>query len=125
MPSTAAHVLPKSHANAYRSDSSRMRPGGRLMNRAGASANSISSSSDVVLVGDREDVVEYCNAFVELLAGDRERWADHDHVPVRHQVEAALKRRFRKPGHRRRRLAGAVEGHERLARLARAHELEA
>ena len=43
---------------------------------------------DDVFVGDREDVVEDRQALVELLTRDRQRRDDHDHVPVRHQVEA-------------------------------------
>ena len=56
-----------------------------------------------VLVRDREHVVEDRDALVQLLARDRERRADHDHVPVRHEVEAALERRLRQPRDRLRR----------------------
>src|SRR5207253_6486215 len=93
------------------------------VNAAGASTNS-SSSVRVVLVGDREDVVENGDSVVELFAGDRERRADHDHVPVRHQVETAVERRFRDPRDRSARLAAGVERDERLARRTRLHELE-
>src|SRR5689334_3401223 len=87
----------------------------------GASTKSVG----VVLVGDREDVVEDRDALVELLARNRERRADHDHVPVRHEVEAAIERCLGKARHRRRRLAARVERDERLACLARGDELEA
>ncbi len=55
---------------------------------------------------------------------DHERRADHDDVPVRHEVEAALERRLREPRDRRGGIAGGVERDERLARLAVPDELE-
>src|SRR5215216_7825422 len=78
-----------------------------------------------VLVGDRERLVEDRDAFVELVAGDRQRRAHHDDVPVRHEVEAAVERRLRRPRDRRKRLARSVERDERLARLAVLDELKA
>src|ERR671932_2027500 len=69
-------------------------------------------------VGERESVVEGGHALLDLLARDHERRADHDHVPVRHQIEAALESGLGDPGHRREVRARRIEGHERLARLA-------
>src|SRR5215210_7299338 len=77
-----------------------------------------------VLVGDREGLVEDRDALVELVAGDRERRADHDDIPVRHEVEPAVERRLRRPRDRRERLARRVERDERLARLAVLDQLE-
>src|SRR5206468_7265261 len=77
------------------------------------------------LTGEIEDLVEDAEALVELLARDRQRRRDDDHVPVRHQVEAALQRRLRQLRDRCERLAARVEGNERLASLAIADELDA
>ena len=93
--------------------------------RRGRATSSCGLSPAYVLVGDGERLVEDRDALVHLLAGDRQRRHDHDHVPVRHQVEATLERRLRHPRHRRRRLARRVERDEHLARLAVLHELDA
>src|SRR5262249_56538422 len=88
---------------------------------AGSSAKARTSggiSAGVVLVRDREHVVEDAQALVELLAGDIQRRRDHDDVPVDEEVEPALEGRLRHPGDRSRRLAAGVERYERLARLA-------
>src|SRR4051794_14276059 len=125
MPSTAVNVCPKSAANAYSSQRCRTLPGAASMKRDGASAKSISSSGCVVLVGDGQHVVEDGDSLVELVARDRQRRANHEHVPVRHQVDAALECRLADAGHRRVVLAAAVERHEHLPRLAVAYELQA
>src|SRR5207253_9005997 len=65
------------------------------------------------------------DALLDLLARDRQRRAHHDHVPVRHEIEAALERRLRDPADRGEYLAGGVEGNERLARGSILHELDA
>src|SRR6266511_2071408 len=91
---------------------------------AGLSAKS-RSSAFVVLVRDRERLVEDRDPFLDLVARNRERRADHDHVPVRHQVEAAPERRLRESRDRGEGLAGGVEGDERLARRAFLDQLEA
>src|SRR5436190_11627508 len=77
-----------------------------------------------VLVRDGQRFVEDRDALVELLARDRQRRADHDHVPVGHQVEATVERRLPEPSHRRSGLARRVERHERLADDTIPHELE-
>src|SRR4051794_11637248 len=132
MPSTAAYVWPMVAASAYRRVTRNARPGAGTRNRPGASAKSTSSAprrssliGQVILVGDRENVVEDRDSFVELLARNRERRADHDHVPVRHEIKAALERCLAQARHGCCVLTAAVERHERLARLARLHELEA
>ena len=56
-------------------------------------------------VREGEGFVELLESLVEFLAGDRQRWADHDDVPVRHQVEPALESRFPHLCHRSERLA--------------------
>src|SRR5919202_4037769 len=68
-------------------------------------------------VGERESVVEGGHALLDLLARDHERRADHDHVPVRHEVEAPLERGLRHARDGRKVLAARVEGHERLPRV--------
>ena len=42
-----------------------------------------------MLVRDRERLVQDGEPFLELVARDRQRRAEHDDVPVRHQEEAA------------------------------------
>src|SRR3954447_19063474 len=124
MPSTAAYVWPMVAASAYRRVTRSARPGAGARKRPGASAKSTSSAprrssliGRVILVGDREDVVEDCDALVQLFAGDRERRADHDHVPVRHQIQAAIERCLGEARHRCSVLTAAVEWYERLPRL--------
>src|SRR4051794_28641862 len=121
--STAVQVWKASPASAYRSVTRRNRPGAGSMKGAAASAKSISSSG-VVLIRDREHVVEDRNALVELLAGDRQRRADHDDVPMRHQIEPAIERRLRQARDGCSSVAARVEGDEHLARLAVLDELE-
>src|SRR3954470_12120552 len=118
-------------ASAYRRVTRNARPGAGTRNRPGASAKSTSSVprrssliGRVILVGDRENVVEDRDSFVELVARDRERRADHDHVPVRHEIEAALERCLAQARHGCCVFTAAIERHERLTRLARLHELE-
>src|SRR4051812_6112976 len=126
MPSTAAYVWPMVAASAYRRVTRNARPGAGTRNRPGASAKSTSSVprrssliGRVILVGDRENVVEDRDSFVELLARDRKRRADHDHVPVGHEIEAALERCLAQARHGWCVLTAAVERHEPLPPLPR------
>ena len=57
-----------------------------------------------------EHLIEHAEPFVELIAGDRQRGRNDDHVPVGHQVEAALHRRLGELRNRRKRLSGGIEG---------------
>ena len=57
-----------------------------------------------------EHLIEHAEPFVELVAGDRQRGRNDDHVPVGHQVEAALHRRLGELRNRRKRLSGGIEG---------------
>src|SRR5215471_4767163 len=88
-------------------------------------ASTTRSTSGGVFVGDRERFVEDRDALLELLVRDGQRRADHDDVPVRHQVEAALERRLVDARDGRERLAGGVEGDERLACLPILDQLDA
>src|SRR5262245_20752847 len=69
--------------------------------------------------------VEHREALVELGTRDRQWRRDDEDVPVRHQVQTALRGGARDLGHRRERLARGVERHQRLPRLAILHELDA
>src|SRR4029453_7842282 len=68
-------------------------------------------------------LVEDRDPLAELLARDRERRADHDDVPVRHQIQAAIECGFCGARNGRERLARRVERHERLAGLAALDQL--
>src|SRR6266545_3286593 len=83
------------------------------------------ATSNRVLVRNGECLVEHRDALLDLLARDRQRWADHDHVPVRHEIETSLQGCLRDPGDGGEGLATRVEGDERLARLAVLDELDA
>src|SRR5262249_27174106 len=91
--------------------------------RSGLSANSRRSSGSATreralrgeLVGDRERLVERREPFVELVAGDRQRRAAHDDVPVRHQVEPAVERTLGDSADRLGGVAAGVERHEGFA----------
>src|SRR5262249_60498056 len=50
------------------------------------------STSDGVFVRDREHFVEDGDPLLELFARDRQRRADHDDGPARHQVHPPLQR---------------------------------
>src|SRR4029077_6969970 len=86
--STCAHVFPKSELSAKLSVIRKLRPGACSREVPMPSAKSTSSAC-VVLVRDREDVVEDGDAIRQLLRRNRERRADHEDVPGRHQEEAA------------------------------------
>src|SRR5262245_40551726 len=88
-------------------------------------ASTRSATSGGVVVGDRERFVEDRDALLELLVRDGQRRADHDDVPMRHQIEAAFERRLGDARYGRERLAGGVEGDEGLTRLAVLDELDA
>src|SRR5919197_6604427 len=110
-PLSGGYGLPPSMTTQSR-HSSRVTDGG-----AGSSTSMSSASSSRlrdVLVGNRQRLVEDREPFLDLVARDRQRRADHDHVPVGHQVQAALERRSRDRQDRLRRVAARVERHERL-----------
>src|SRR3954469_3679249 len=94
---------------------------GRSGRRRWSSGNSPSGG---VFVRDREHLVEDRDALVDLLACDRQRRADHDHVPVRHEIEAPVEGRLGDARDRSEGLAGGVERDERLPRLAVLDELD-
>ena len=97
--------------------------------QTGKQAGGVASASPVelppdVLVGDRQDIVENGNTLLGLVLGDGQWRHDHDHVPVRHQVETLLERRLREPGDGRGRFTGPVVGNEHLPGRSVLDELE-
>src|SRR5207247_2284457 len=92
---------------------------------ASSATCSIDGLARVVLVGDREDVVEDGEALVQLLARDRQRRRDHDYVPVDEEVEAARHCGVRHSRDRLGSLAAGVVGDQHLPRAAVADELQA
>src|SRR5437588_1533031 len=123
-PVTFAHDGPSTMQTRSSAIRRTLASGRIVVKRSGTSANSRSCGLSDELVGNRKCVVEDLERLVELLARDRQRRAAHDDVPVGHQVEPALERALRHRGDGPRRLACAVERHERLARRAILDELE-